>query len=465
MSTQPNIKPKADFAYLDVAQALVINLSDSTGLIKYSNIDSKDITIGSKAIKYVPWGSTDDLPNQVLSKVGANPATSTGMEFNIQIAFGDGIVPVKREINPNNKEVKWVPYFDNREINQFFEDNDINAFMLEQMTDLKHFYNVFPEVILSRDKSPSARKIVELNHKEAVFSRLQEMNAKGVIENHLYNANFGTGKEIDPKETELTPLLDPKRPIIDLKRRLGLLPGLDGKTKVEDNYRYVMLNPFPTPGRFYYQMPYWYSIFSSGWYDYANSIPAFKNALMSNQMTIKYVVYIEQQYWIELFAAEGITDKKSQEERRKLEYEHIQEFLSGEKNSGKAIIAKFSYQGNLERKYIKIEPIENAFKGGDFIEDSEEASNILLFALGVHSSLIGSFPSKNGAISGTEARELFTIKQALMKPIRDRLLRPLYLVKAINKWPEEIHFAIPNMQLTTLDEHKDAKQVINQSTM
>jgi hypothetical protein len=65
--------------------------------------------------------------------------------------------------------------------------------------------------------------------------------------------------------------------------------------------------------------------------------------------------------------------------------------------------------------------------------------------------LIGSTPGKNKTINGTEARELFIIKQQLMKMYRDRLLMPLYIVKAINKWPDDIFFRIPNLELTTLD--------------
>jgi hypothetical protein len=454
-----------EFAYLSGVKAAVITTADSTSLTAYPNIDPKTVNVDGKSIEYIPWGKSDDLPNQVLTKGSANPATSTGLEFNIQVAFGDGVTPCKREIDDKTKQVKWVPFFDNKDVNDFLENNDINGFLLEQMTDLKFFYNIFPELILSRDTNPSKRKIVELNHKEAVFSRLSKMDKDGVIQYHLYNSQFGSNK-VDEEPTIKTPLLNPKRPALDLKRRLGIEKDLDGKLHPElDAYRFVMSVPFPTPGRFYYQQPYWYSIFTSGWYDYACSIPSFKNAMMRNQMTVKYIVYVAEQYWTELFASEGITDKKKQNDRRKTEYDNIQKFLAGEENTGKAIVSKLKYLGDKEQQYVRIVPVENASKGGEFIEDSEEASNIILFSLGVHSSLIGSFPSKGGTINGTEARELFTIKQALMKPIRDRLLRPLYVVKAINKWPEDIFFAIPNMQLTTLDKNTGAEKVISQTAM
>ena len=110
---------------------------------------------------------------------------------------------------------------------------------------------------------------------------------------------------------------------------------------------------------------------------------------------------------------------------------------------------------------MKITAIDNNFKGGEYLDDSEEASNIMSYAMGVHPSLIGSSPGKAKTINGTEARELFIIKQSLMKPIRDRILRPLYIIKAINGWDPTLKFVIPNIELTTLDKNTGSTKVIS----
>jgi hypothetical protein len=65
--------------------------------------------------------------------------------------------------------------------------------------------------------------------------------------------------------------------------------------------------------------------------------------------------------------------------------------------------------------------------------------------------LVGAAPGKGGNINGTEARELFMIKQALCKPWRDQILLPLYMAKAANKWDSNIEFRIANIALTTID--------------
>jgi len=454
------------FAWLEVANAAVITEVSSKTMFDNPDADPKDATVKGKTIKYIPWGSSDDTPNQVIKKTYKNPTTGGNIEFNIILAYGDGIMPVRRIIE--NNQLKFVPVIDNKEINTFLDDNDINGYLLEQSTDFRFFFNVFPEIILSRDDNPSSRKVVEINHKEASFSRWTEMNAKGKIENHLYCSKFGTAKTIEKDDIDITPVLDPKHPILDLKRRMGLEMDLAGKKNDEKQFRYIVPITFPTPGRSYYQKPYWYSIFESGWFDYAVMIPEYKVALLKNQMVIKYVVYVAPEYWAEIFAKKGITsDDKKKEAAMKEEYNNIQDFLAGHKNSGKAVISKLKYMADgKEVPYIKIVAVENPLKGGgEFIQDSEEVSNLISFGMGSHQGIIGSSPDKNKTISGSEARELFTIKQAIIKPFRDRLLLPLYLAKAINKWPDDIFFTIPNVQLTTLDKNTGAEKVISQPAL
>ena len=71
--------------------------------------------------------------------------------------------------------------------------------------------------------------------------------------------------------------------------------------------------------------------------------------------------------------------------------------------------------------------------------------------MGIHSSILGSSPGKSKTINGTEARELFTMQQALAKFAQQLVCQPLYVAKAMNGWPKDLEFAIANLQLTTLD--------------
>lgn len=451
MIAEPIIHPDGSglaFLTVSAAEGAAVVFESSKDMFAKPDANAKTVPLeGYRG--YIPWGASDDTPQTVITKVGKSPDLSTNLLFNIKAGYGNGIMAARKTVVKN--KLVYTPVIDNKDINEFFRNNDIDGFLNEQLVDLNYFYNTFAEIILSKDKS----RVVELTHKEASFSRFEEMNPDtGKIENHFYSAKFYSNETPAATDIVATPVLDRKNPTLDLLRRIGREPDAKtGRIKEEKKFRYIIAGGFPSPGRFYYQKPQWYSLFESGWYDFALLIPELKKALLNNQMTIKYMVYINERYFPAIFAEEGLATKKEMSDRIKKEYDNIQNFLSGAKNTGKATISKIKYTPDgKEEPMIRIVPIENHFKGGEYIEDSEEVSNILGYGTGVHSSIIGSH-GKSKTINGTEARELFIIQQSMMKPFRDRLLKPLYVVKAVNGWPEDIDFVIPNMELTTLDKN------------
>lgn len=460
MASKPTSKNQDDViilpngtAYLRGAKAAVTFVSDSKNMFlnpgeRTIKLPENPETKGKRDM--VPWGKDNDLPQQVIDKVYKTPVLTSGMLFNISLSYGQGIQPVRYEKDANGFRVP-VPVYDNKDINEFFETNDINGYLLEQLTDLHFHFNLFPEIILSVD----GKKIVSLNSKEAAFCRWETMNPKnGKIENCFYSAFFGT-RTPKAEEVACTPVLDSDNPYKDLMIRTGQEQPIKGPKKDTGERRFIIPVNFPTPGRFYYQKPYWYSIIESGWYDFALKIPEFKNALLGNQMTVKYHIQLHDDYFKNLYKAEGITDSEKQKARMKQEYADMNAFLSNPKNTGKSVISFFKHtaDGKNEMMRMKIDVIDDKFKGGEYLDDSEEVSNILSYGMGVHPSVIGSAPGKAKTINGTEARELFLIKQALIKPFRDRLLLPLNLIKRFNEWDENIFFDIPDIKLTTLDKN------------
>src|SRR6056297_1690351 len=133
---------------------------------------------------------------------------------------------------------------------------------------------------------------------------------------------------------------------------------------------------------------------------------------MTNGMVIKYLVELHKDYFTKLFESEKITDPKKKAERKKEEVENIKNFLSGIDNQNKSWFSSYYIDPNgKEQKMVRIERVGEEKEGGDYIEDVEEATNIISYSQGVHVSLIGASPGKSKNINGTEARELFTMKQ------------------------------------------------------
>jgi hypothetical protein len=440
-------------AYLPGAKAAITINSSSKDLFRIPDI--KPVLLGAdpkfkgtRGVVY--WGESNNLPQQINEKVYKTPVITSGMLFNICIGYGQGIMPVRYD-KADIWHEKPIPVWDNEDINTFFEENDINGYFLEQLTDMKFFFNVFPEIILNRESTP---KIVSLTSKEAAFSRWDAMNYEtGQIEYHYYSAWWQKGKPM-AEQVEVTKVLNSNNPLRDLRIRMGIEKNDKGNFNKPSDYRFIIPIDFPTPNRIYYQKPYWYSIIESGWYDFALKIPEFKNALLTNGMTIKFHVELEEDYFEQIFKKEKIQDDEGKRARIKKEYKDINDFLSGTKNTGKSWTSfkKNSIDGK-EVSRVKITPIDDKFKGGEYLQDSEEVSNIMSYGMNVHPSTIGSSPGNNKSINGTEARELFLIKQVLEKPFRDRLLRPLYVIKAFNGWPADIHFIVPDIKLVTLDKN------------
>lgn len=88
---------------------------------------------------------------------------------------------------------------------------------------------------------------------------------------------------------------------------------------------------------------------------------------------------------------------------------------------------------------------------------------MICFTMRVHSNLVGSVPGKaQSNNSGSDKRELYTIAHALQKPYHDILFTVHRIIIKFNRW-KGVKPVCPFVQLTTLDEHKDAKKVSTQS--
>lgn len=458
------MKDFGNYALMDGGTILFELSAGSKGMTEDVKTSGSGITGTPKNLKkeidFFPWGMSNDLPDQLIDKSYKNVTVASNLDFNAKMGCGDTLMLGRRHVTENN-ELKTIPVLRSdpkaKEIFDFIDDNNINLLIQEQVHDQVLLHNGFVEFIFNNDR----KKIVRMLHKEATYSRLSVIDEKtGNSEYHGYSAKWGENRQ--DEDLIATPLLDYDAPLYDLKRRMGLIPDSKGKRKDEKQSRYVMHIAQPSPGRFYYQKAYWWAIFESFWYDFSCAIPEFKYNLLKNQLTLKYHVMINRKFFSELFKSEGITDPEKQNERRLQFYRNMEDFLAGKENAGKNLVSNFEYDMSkgVEQQDIIIKPIESFIKGGEYIEDSEEATNMISNAMGVHPSLQGASPGKNKTINGTEARELFIIKQSMMKPMRDLLLQPLYIVKAVNGWDPDIDFFIPNIQLTTLDKNTGAEKSI-----
>ncbi len=453
-----------EYHYLPQSQSLVV--TDTSSIFVDSDVSPIEVEPKTeknnptdKKIKFVPWGQKNDVPNKILEAIAPSITVGSNIAFNADMIMSEGVKVFKRIHNVDGgvKLMEQLPS-DQPEVFAFLQDNDVNRVLQEWANDMATFSDAYAEFIFN-----SNNKIVSLSSKEVVYSRVSQMDNNGRIMWHGYSYKWAKSA----RTASVTRLLSDSAPLQDLKICRGLSPGKDGKMKAEkDRFRYMMSLYLPTPGRLYYMNPAWWAIFSSGWYDIAQLIPKAKKALMTNKFQVAHMVYIRDSFWAKLFKSKNATTEDAQKKAQSEFLQTLNDFLAGSENAGKSFISEFCYDQikGVEQKDIVIDKLDKSAKeGGDWIEDNEEATNMMCYSMGIHPSLIGASPGKNKTINGTEARELFIIKQAMQRIKRLRLLQPLYMIKAINGWDADLEFEIPNIMLTTLDKGTGAvKSIGNQ---
>ena len=391
-------------------------------------------------IKYMPWGADNQMPYDIIDLIERDETLATCQVFNAEICYGSGLVYDTCVASAVTKN----------EVEDFLLDNDLASYFLGVCQDFKHFGFAVSVIILNNEGT----KVVRLLRKEACYCRFAVADKSGRIPQILY-ANW---RKFIPneKDVEVIELLDPSCPWRDLQDRLA---------KRSKCRKFAVLTRVPTPDSTYYPIPHYGSLFRGKWYNIKQLIGLAKEAKLKNSAPIKYQIEISNKYWESIFRAEGITDRSKQQERIVSEKQRILDFLTGAENSGKAWFSTFYITPDGKEQHdVVIHKIDDSKEGGDWESDIQEAVNMICFTMRVHSNLVGSVPGKAQTNnSGSDKRELYTIAQALQKPYHDLLFTVHRIIIRLNGW-QGVKPVCPFIQLTTLDEHADAKTVTADET-
>lgn len=413
-------------------KASAIFVPDSASVFREDG-EISPVIINDK-ISYIPWGGDNNMPFNIIKLIEDDETLATCQQFNAEICYGAGL----------NYNVAGADTDTAKQVEEFMLDNDMAAYFHGCALDMKHFGLCFTIIILSND----AKRVNALYRKEACYCRFAPANHKGNIPYVLY-ANWRNCIS-SADEVEVIPLLDETFPFLDLKRRIE---------SGDHTRKFVMVTRIPTADSTYYPIPYYAALFKSKWYNIKRLIATAKESKLKNSAPLKYQIEISAKYWVKLFETEGITDVRKRKERIALEKKNILDFLTGVENSGKALFSTFYVTPDGKtQKEIVITKIDNDKEGGDWATDIQEAVNMVCFTMRVHSNLVGSVPGKSQSNnSGSDKRELYTIAQALQTSYRDLLFGPHKLIIRYNGW-KNVFPEVPFIQLTTLDEHVDAKK-------
>jgi hypothetical protein len=391
--------------------------------------------------KIAAWGIDNLFPQKVLKECEVDTIVPTTLRFMARALYGGGLSVGKvTGYKPDGSEIfepiKYQPWID------FARRSNINRYFIEACNDFYWFYNVFPELILTKDRS----EIYSLNCQEAMYCRWSKQDASGLVKSCYIHGNW----EEWPleKDCKRVSVIDPyDNPVASTKAR-------------NDSWKYIYPVSYPSPGKTYYQLAHWNGLRSSGWLDYAKAIPQIKKNYSENSVAIAMTVEVADWYWTWKYP-DWDDNQKEQEQRMKDTYQAFNDFIAGKANAGKTLFLPVKTHPETFQAYPgwKLSPIDKGSKENRFIEDSNEPSSHLLYALGVDPAIIGMTPGKSmGAGSGSDKRVAFNVYVSLCQADRDAILEPLYFIRDYNGWDPELEFRFRYPLITTLDKGKESQQ-------
>ncbi|GAB4042197.1 hypothetical protein [Spirosoma litoris] len=398
----------------------------------------------------MPWGEDNNFPQTIIDLYNQDPIIPKTLGNQAAMLMGRGIMPVQQTLGPDGKEIN-TPIND-PEIWAFLRSPGVRQYLRQGSSDLLWFFNVFPEFILSKNR----KQIVQLTAKQAAYSRYSAVNQEGRCEKVFLSANWPSASITDEFTTGVS-TLDP------------LNWDRVNWTRNHADYKFIYPLSYPTPGKSFYSLAHHDSIRTSNWLDVHLAIPQFKKFLMQNQMSIKYHIKVDKEFWPEL-KGRKVWDNATAEQQLAWKKEWL---LSVEKNltdvtkTGNSIMTEttFDQQKGVMIDHIQIVPVTDLMKDGKFIDDSMEAAAKIFYALGTDPTLPGFASDKMGGnMGGSSKREAWLIALALMNPYRDLMLEPLDFISEFNGWSaryDNLTYLFRDTVLTTLDQGKGTQKVVS----
>jgi len=372
--------------------------------------------------EYQPWGTDNQYPQNARKKLEASTTALPLIAKKTALMYGKGLVYWKPFLDED--KTTWLrDYSRVPEIETFLAENDANYFMLERLQDHNSLNNLFCEFILDK----ALKKITNFSHLEAEFSRFGPANDKNEIQTIVYDGNWA-----DPKTKSEIPYVNRRYASPDNIRKIA-----------KSKKKFAMHICFPSPGRPLYAIAPHAALFKDkGWLDYASSVPVIMNTINENGLNIKYHIQIPYEYWRSINSNFDGLDDKAQKAFIDDKLTVMQDWLKGDKNSGKSFITHFATDevtGKPLAGWI-ITVLDNKTSPDAMLTSTQEADTQTARALDMDSSLAGLQPAggKMGAGSGSDKRVAHTNAVSMSHAHQWIITHPLRIVQAFNGWPPEI---------------------------
>jgi hypothetical protein len=388
-------------------------------------------------VTYAKWGSNNLFPTDVVAEANKSGILKAGISTRRDAHYGAGPMYYRLVAQGDTEVVKplameQVP----QPVREFGRRVQLERVQKHIISDWEWWGWHAVEYLTNN----SGSAITSMRPLRAAWARWSLMNEQGVIEWCVYNPNWPLYKGT---EVELMPVADPWWTPEEVRTWLRS----NGYTK------FVRPSMMPDPNEGYYAKKDWHSLFENRWLQNTNSIPASREAVLTNAINLKYHIELPSTYFeLKYRDSWGQMKDSDRDEKRREMLEKMNSWLSGKDNAGKAFVSEFAVdEDGKAMPGWKITPLDN--KGGDAtgtsIADSEKGNSEILATLRVDPTLLGQGApgGKLGAGSGSDKAEAIRILHALMYGDREYTTDPWYFVRDYNGWDPTLYMGYRPMEL------------------
>ena len=403
----------------------------------------------AEAIEYAKWGDDNQKPNKMVADIKSTGILTGGLDTKIRFGLGTGPEPFAMKSKMADGTEELEPIVD-AEIAEWMEENNLMHSCFGWMKDMYGLGNDLARMKFTRD----GKKIGLLWRHDVSEMRLQLKNAKGHIGKVYLSPDWDKGVNTADKKSGII--------------TLPLLPSVGPHSWLTDNFptpdklkskEFAWVTRLPDWLKHYYSDPNWLS--AQKWVAIAKGVPDMKAAMFENNIRLKYMVIIMEEFWDDRFPDWDDEDEAKCEQYRKQVYDEIDGYLVGSDHAYKSIFVKGKSQPGTSDifKYIHIEPVKDETQQGELLPDSAAANFEILFSIGMSPALIGmnvlgGGSYGGGAGSGSDIRESALVQVMIQSLERLSITRKLAFVSKVNGWRNKypnLVWRFPGQILTTLD--------------
>lgn len=380
-------------------------------------------------IPWSPWGADNLQPVTMADHIEHCGVLHAGIDAIARITAGKAIYPFKL-FGVTKEGQEEIEYCDDKETNDWMEANNLFNFLKESAFDATGYaWNVGTYLT-----DLGQNKINRIERKDVYEARLSKRLGTERYSSDVYFCSdwAAAGSSYDTSKHTRIELLQDGNELEDLQQRIAAN---------SNKFEFAFTDRVRRNGRQYYPTPVWFA--NEAWVKIARSVPSYKNAIFKNQITLRYVVTIHPNYWMDKIKNWNNLDADGRQAQEKITYDRIDRWLSGELNAGKSLFNSGFFEKATGKfvPYVLVEAIDDKFKDGKLLPDSAAANSEILFALMINPALMGA-GQPGGAYSnnagGSNVRESYLIQMMLRDAERKTLARHMNVIKRFNGWSDRI---------------------------